>query len=92
MDWLIRLMIGNQTLARVALVALPFMVGWAVVSVVLRWAPGILETIKALFADHRWEFMVVGVIPGAVMALCMTVVMGTYLWRNSRTIFEEPEE
>ena len=92
MDWLIRIMVGNQRLARVTLVALPFMVGWTVVSVVLRWTPGVLETIKELFADHRWEFMVVGVIPGIVMALCMTAVIGFYLWRSSGTIFEGLEE
>ena len=92
MDWIIRFMVGNQRLARFVLVALPFMMAWAVVSAVLRWAPGVLETIKELFADHRWEFMVVGVIPGAVMALCMTVVMGIHLWRSSATVFEDMED
>lgn len=88
MDWLIRVMVGNQKAARFVLVLLPFMVGWTVVSVVFRWAPGILDTIKDLFANHRWEFVFIGVIPGLLMALCMTAVIWVCLWRSSGTIFE----
>lgn len=92
MDRLIQVMVGNQKAARIVLVFLPFMVGWTVVSVVFRWGPGILDAIKELFADHKLEFLVVGVVPGIIMALCMTVVIARYLWRSSGTIFEGLEE
>ena len=91
-DRLIRLMIRYQTPARLVLVAMPFAVVWALMAVMLRWVPGILDSIKVSFANYWWEFMVLGVIPGAVVALCMTVLLGIYLWRGSATIFEGPEE
>ena len=84
-------MVDHQTTTRVLAVALPFMVVWAFVSVLFRWAPGILDTTKELFTDHRWEFIGVMVVPGAIMALYTTVAGGLYLWRMSGTIYEKEE-